>query len=322
MAKSDKAYIGVDLGGTNIQAGVLDAGGKLLATDRVKTKADGGEDVVVKRIVKVTQAVLEKAGVKPEDVGGLGIGAPGAINHKKGIVINAVNLRWTDFPLAKVLEKELALPIVVDNDVNVGTWGEYKAGAGKGYDDLMGIFVGTGIGGGFVLNGALYHGAMMTAGEVGHTVLRADAPLGQRTLENLASRTNIVNQLKLLIQSNHTSIISELTQGDLDKVRSKILAEAYQREDNLTVRIIGQAAHYLGVSIANAVTLLSLPCIVVGGGVTEALQNDWITLIRDVYEEYVFPPGHSKCKIVASKLGDDAGIIGAALLAKLRLEKD
>jgi glucokinase len=322
MAKSDKAYIGVDLGGTNIQAGVLDANNKLIVSDRIKTKAEGGEDTVVKRIAKLSLSVMEKAGIKPEEVGGLGIGAPGAVNYKKGVVINAVNLRWTDFPLAKVLQKELGIPIVVDNDVNVGTWGEYMAGAGKGYDNLMGIFVGTGIGGGLVLNGDLYHGTLMTAGEIGHVVIRADAPLGQRTLENLASRTNIVNQLRQLILSNHASIISDLTQGDLDKVRSKILSEAYKKKDALTMEVIGQAAHYLGVTIASVVTLLSLPCIVVGGGVTEALQNDWIELIREVYDEYVFPPELSKCKIVASKLGDDAGTIGAALLAKQRLEKD
>ncbi len=321
MAKNDQPYIGIDLGGTNIQAGLL-SGEKLLATDRLKTKADGGEDTVIKRIAKVVSSVLEKADVKIDDVAGLGIGAPGAVNHKKGVVINAVNLRWTDFPLGKALEKEIGLPAVVDNDVNVGTWGEYMAGAGKDYDELMGIFVGTGIGGGFVLGGELYHGALMTAGEVGHTVINADAPLGRRTVENLASRTNIVNQLRQLILANHPSIISELTGDDLDKVRSKVLAEAFNQEDDLAIEVIGHAAHYIGVTIANAVTLLSLPCVVVGGGLTEALQQDWIELIRDVFDEYVFPPGLSRCKIVASKLGDDAGIIGAALLAKQRLEKD
>ncbi len=322
MAKKDRLYLGIDLGGTNIQAGLLDADHKLLASDRLKTKADGGEDAVVKRIVKVVDTVLAKADVKITDVDGLGIGAPGAVNHKKGIVINAVNLRWTDFPLGKQLEKELGIPIVVDNDVNVGTWGEYMAGAGKGHDELLGIFVGTGIGGGLVLNGDLYHGHHLTAGEIGHTVLKADAGLGRRTLENLASRTNIVNQLKQLILANHPSLISELTEGDLARVRSKILAEAFKKEDELTQIVIGQAASYIGVAIANTVTLLSLPCVVVGGGVTEALQTDWIELIRDVFEEYVFPPELSKCKIVASKLGDDAGTIGAALLAKQRLEKD
>ncbi len=321
MAKKDQPYIGIDLGGTNIQAGLL-AGEKLLATDRLKTKADGGEDTVIKRIAKVVGSVLEKADVKINDVAGLGIGAPGAINYKKGVVINAVNLRWTDFPLGKVLEKEVGVPVVVDNDVNVGTWGEYIAGAGKDYDELMGIFVGTGIGGGFVLNGELYHGGLMTAGEVGHTVLNADAPLGRRTLENLASRTNIVNHLKQLILSNHPSVISKITDGDLDKVRSKVLAEAFGQKDELTLEVIGHAAHYIGITIANVVTLLSLPCVVVGGGLTEALQDEWIGLIRDVFEEYVFPRELSKCKIVASKLGDDAGIIGAALLAKQRLEKD
>jgi len=322
MAKNDQPYLGIDLGGTNIQAGVIGSDNQLIATDRLKTKADGGQDAVVQRIVKVVDSVLDKAKVKVKDVAGLGIGAPGAVNHKKGIVINAVNLRWVDFPLGKQLEKELGIPIVVDNDVNVGTWGEYMAGAGKDHDELLGIFVGTGIGGGLVLNGDLYHGHHLTAGEIGHTIINADAGLGRRTLENLASRTNIVNQLKQLILANHPSDISKLTDGDLDRVRSKILAEAFTNDDKLTQVVIGQAAHYIGASIANTVTLLSLPCVVVGGGLTEALQAEWIKLIRDVFEEYVFPPELSKCKIVASELGDDAGTIGAALLAKQRLEKD
>lgn len=322
MAKNDQPYLGIDLGGTNIQAGLLGADDKLIVTDRLKTKADGGEDMVVSRIAKLVNTVIEKAEVRLDDIGGLGIGAPGAVNHKTGVILSAVNLRWTDFPLGKALEKELGLPVAVDNDVNVGTWGEYVAGAGKGFDNLMGIFIGTGIGGGFVLGGELYHGTHLTAGEIGQTVINADAGLGRRTVENLASRTNIVNQLRQLIRSNHPSVISELTDGDLDKVRSKVLAEAFKQDDDLAMKVIGQAAHYIGVTIANVVTLLSLPCVVVGGGLTEALQDDWISLIRDIFDEYVFPPGLSKCKIVRSRLGDDAGIIGAALLAKQRLEKD
>ncbi len=320
MAKNDKPYIGIDLGGTNIQAGVLDGKGKLLATDRLKTKADGGEQAVTRRLVKLVEKVLDEAGLKSGDVAGLGIGAPGAVNHKKGIVLSAINLRWTDYPLGKVLKEALGVPVAVDNDVNVGIWGEYMAGAGKGYDDLMGIFVGTGIGGGLVLDGKLFHGVQLTAGEIGHTTLRGDAPLGQRSLENLASRTNIVDQLKRLIESNHPSILTKLADGDLSKIRSRLLAEAFKENDALTHKVIGQAAHYIGVSIANAVTLLSLPCVVVGGGLTEALGDDWISLIRAVFDEYVFPSELSKCKIHASRLGDDAGIIGAALMAKQRLE--
>ncbi len=322
MAKNDKAYVGIDLGGTNIQAGVLDAKGKLLKTNKTKTKAESGSDSVVKRIADLTRDLLADAGVELKQIGGLGIGAPGAVNHKTGLVINAVNLRWNNYPLADALKKELGVPVVVDNDVNVGAWGEYKAGAGKGHDDMMAVFVGTGIGGGFVLNGELYHGSLLTAGEIGHTVIRGDAPLGQRTLENLGSRANIVNQLQQLIQSNHKSVISDMTDGDMSKVKSRILADAFSQGDPLTRQVIGQAGHYLGVTVANVVTLLSLPCVVVGGGLTEALQDNWIALIREVYEKYVFPQELSACKIVASELGDDAGIMGAALLAKQRLELD
>ena len=322
MAKQGKAYIGIDLGGTNIQAGLIDADGKLVQTGKTKTKPEGGADAVIERIAKLAGEVQEKSGVKAEAVGGLGIGAPGAVDPSDGTVITAVNLRWDNIPLAKALKKATDHTVVVDNDVNVGAWGEYKAGAGRGHDDMMAVFVGTGIGGGFVLNGQLYHGSMKTAGEIGHTVIKADGPLGQRTLENLASRTSIVNQLRQLILSNHPSVLSDLVDGDFERVKSKILAEAFVKNDGLTRSVIGQAAHYLGVTIANAVTLLSLPCVVVGGGLTEALQDDWIQLIRDVYEEYVFPSGLKACRIVASELGDDAGLIGAALLAKQRLEKD
>jgi len=322
MPKNGKVYVGVDLGGTNVQIGLLDGDGKLIQSGKAKTKAEAGADAVIGRIGKLTRDVVEKAGLMMNDVAGLGIGAPGAIDHKKGRVITAVNLRWDNVPLADALKKEVGVPVVIDNDVNVGAWGEHKAGAGKGFDDLMAVFVGTGIGGGFVLGGELYHGSLMTAGEIGHTVIRADSPRGLRTLENLASRSNIVNQLRQLIDANHASEISDLTSGDLSKVKSKILAEAFRSGDDLTKEVIGQAAHYLGVSIANTVTLLSLPCVVVGGGLTEALGDDWIVLIREVYSKYVFPQELSKCKIVASKLGDDAGTIGAALLAKQWLGND
>ncbi|GAB4197224.1 MAG: ROK family protein [Phycisphaeraceae bacterium] len=322
MTPTNTTYVGVDLGGTNIQAGILDDDGKLLASDKIKTKAENGPEAVIDRIAKLADDLIKQAGVSREQVGGLGIEAPGAVDYKQGLVLNAVNLRWNHVPLGQHLQDRLGIPVVVDNDVNVGTWGEYKAGAGRGHEELMGIFVGTGIGGAFILHGRLYHGSLMTAGEIGHTVLRADAPLGQRTLENLASRTSITNQLKQLIDSNQPSCIPSLVNGNLSKVRSKVLAQAYHQEDRLTREVIGHAARYVAIAIANAVTLLSLPCVVVGGGLTEALQDAWIKLIQDNFRKYVFPNQLFECRILPSELGDDAGVIGAALLAKQRLEKD
>ena len=317
--KNNKAYIGIDLGGTNIQAGIIDAEGRLIVRDDMKTKAEGGADAVIGRVRKLVEKLVLESELKRSAIGGLGIGAPGAIDHKTGVVVNAPNLRWTRFPLAQTLERELKFPIVVDNDVNVGAWGEYKAGAGRGHDDMMGIFIGTGIGGGLVLNGELYHGHYMSAGEIGHTVIDAGGALGRRTLENLASRTNIANLLRQLIQSNHPSVISELSEGDLSHIRSKVLAGAIRRKDPLTMRVIEQAAEYVGVAIANAVTLLSLSCVVVGGGVTEALGRSWVQLVRRSFEQNVFPAQLSRCRVVASRLGDDAGVIGAALLAGVKL---
>lgn len=313
MAK-DTPTLGIDLGGTNIQCGIV-IDGKVKTRDSTKTKAAEGSDAVIKRLVKICDKVLEEASLSRKDIGALGIGAPGAINIKKGEVIKAVNLGWTDFPLRDILSKELGMPVVVDNDVNVGAWGEHQAGAGKGFDDLFAIFVGTGIGGGLVLNNQIYHGSNHTAGEVGHTLLRADAGLGRRSVEDLASRTNIVNLLTQLIEGGRESIIPELVDGDFSRIRSKVLSQAIKKEDPLTMEVAQRAATYVGMAIANTVTLLSLPCVVVGGGATEAMGKLWMGWIREAFDAYVFPSELKSCKIVASELEDDAGLLGAGLLA-------
>lgn len=321
MAKQkDKLYLGIDLGGTNIQAAIYSAqAGEIVVRDGIKTKAKDGSEGVVGRIEKLCNRLIEEAGLKADELAGLGIGAPGAIDIARGVVLRAPNLGWDHYPLRDELAKRFPFAVTVDNDVNVGAWGEYKAGAGKGHDEQMAIFVGTGVGAGLVLGGKLYHGTNHTAGEIGHNVIAGRGALGHRTVEDMASRTNMVRNLRNMIESNHASCVPELVNGDLSKIRSKVLAQAQEQGDPLTLEIISDAARYVGMAIANVVTMLSLPCVVVGGGATEALGKPWMKQIRTSFEKHVFPSTLKDIKIVASELEDNAGPIGAALLAAERL---
>ena len=321
LIMSNDLYIGVDLGGTNIQAGVVTSEGNVLATDRTKTKAELGADEVIHRLTKLVHEVCEQADCKPQDTAGLGVGAPGTIDVPRGIVTKAVNLRWDNLPLGQMLQKKIGLRVTVDNDVNVGAWGEFVAGSGRDHSDQLAVFIGTGIGAGLIINNQIYHGSHLTAGEIGHTLSISNGDLGRRSLENLASRTAIVNLLTQLIHANHSSILTELTDGDLTRIRSKVLAQAYSQNDPLTVEVISRAAHHVGVAIANAVTLLSLSCVVVGGGVTEALGDPWVAQIKRAFREYVFPPELQQVPILPSSLEDNAGVVGAGLVAKARFEQ-
>lgn len=321
MAKlKSNLFIGVDLGGTNIQCAVYDADKQdILVRDGTKTKAKDGSDAVVGRIEKLARKLLDEAKLEEADIVGLGIGAPGAIDFDHGLVLDAPNLGWTDYPLQKELGSKFKFPVTIDNDVNVGAWGEYKAGAGKGYDEQMAVFVGTGVGAGLIIHGKLYQGTNHTAGEIGHTIVGGRGTLGHRTVEDLASRTSMVRRLRHMIEYNHPSIVPELVDGDLSKIRSKVIAQAFEAGDPLTLEVVADAARYVGMAIANAVTLLSLPCVVVGGGATEALGKPWMKQVRENFERHVFPDKLRKIKIVASELEDNAGPVGAALLAAERL---
>lgn len=321
MPTRQRPFIGVDLGGTKIQVGVVDANNDIVGRARAKTRSEDGLETVIDRIAGVVHEAIEKAGLRAGDAGGLGIGAPGTVNVKKGIVLKAVNMRWDHVPLAELLGKRVNMPVYVENDVNVGTWAEHVLGAGRQFDDLLGIFVGTGIGGGLVLNGELYQGGLMGAGEIGHTIIHADAPVGRQTLENNASRTAVANLIAQLIQSNHPSVVAELTDGRLDEIRSKVLTKAIEQGDPMTCRVVRQSARYVGIAVANAVMLLSLPCIVVGGGLPEALGEQYVKWVRTAFSRRVFTPEMQKCVVLLSQLGDDAGVYGAALLAREQLKK-
>jgi glucokinase len=320
-----KFLAGIDLGGTNMQIGIVTPEGKddlkLLAPAKRKTKAEEGLDAVLDRIVGGIEEACTLAKITPQQLGGIGIGAPGAVEPDKGIVLEAVNLKWKDVNVAQLLSKKLKVPVFLDNDVNVALIGEHRMGAAKGADNVLGVWVGTGIGGALILNGSMYYGHHFTAGEIGHTILLPTNPAGHRSLEHNCSRTAVADRIARLIKSNRKSSISKEIGDDFEKIKSKAIAKAYVEEDELVREVVDEAADLLGISIAGVVTLLSLPRVVLGGGLTEAIGKPFVERVKASARKFAFPDVCKKVDVVASKLEDNAGVYGAAFVALERLEK-
>jgi glucokinase len=277
-------------------------------------------------MAKVAREAVDDAGLKLSDVAAIASGCPGPLDPDQGIVHFAPNLAgWEEVPLAKMLTERLDLPAFIENDVNLWTLGEWALGAGQGSLHVVGIFVGTGIGGGLILDGKLYQGWRKGAGEVGHMILLPDGPLcgcGNRgCAEALASRTAIERDIVAGIKAGRESIVKKLMEKDgRDRLTSGVLAEALQRHDPLVSEVMGRAQFYLGLLIASVVNFIDPERIIMGGGVVEALGDDFLTPIREVaYQSFVNKRGAKDVKIVPAKLGDEAGPLGAAVYARSRL---
>jgi len=328
MAKSP-LVVGIDLGGTNMQIGVVDARNKLIGRSGKKTKAKEGAKAVIDRIVRGTEEACEDAGVTLKDLGAVGIAAPGAIDIPRGVVLEAPNLRWYDFPLREVLQKRFKRPVVVDNDVNGAVWGEFCLGAAQPHDknpanefckgDALGVWVGTGVGGGLVIDGKLFYGEFFTAGEVGWTTLFPHGKKGRRTVEDFCSRTGIARSISLRLKDYPKSKIYDATDGTGEITGSKQLSKAYRAGDKLTREVVHESAELLGIAIASFVTVLAVDTVVIGGGVTEALGKPYLKRIRKAFRKFVFPKRCADARLVMTALKDNAGIFGAALLARAAL---
>lgn len=324
----DAPVVGIDLGGTNMQIGVVSPAviadepeaPELMGRSKRKTKAESGPTAVLDRIAEATREACDEAGLKPADLAALGIGAPGGVDPRTGVVREAVNLRWDNLDLGAELSKRLdGVRVVVDNDVNVAVWGENRFGAGRHAQQLLGVWLGTGIGGGLIMDGALYYGHFFTAGEIGHMHLFPHQAPGSRSLEHNCSRTAIANRLAHLIRSNRKSVITELTEGELDKIKSKIIARAWEMNDELTCEVVDFAIEMLGAHIAGIVTLLSLERVLLGGGLTEAMGPRFVERMQTAIRARVFPDVCKGVAIEASALLDDAGVFGAASIAAARV---
>ncbi len=313
--------IGMDLGGTKILGAVVDRKGRIVGEAKTKTKPEDGPDAVIERIARTARQAARRAKLGWVDVVAIGIGAPGPMDPTTGVVYNPPNLPgWDEIPLGPRLSEALDVPVYVENDVNLGTLGEYALGAGQGTVDMVGIFVGTGVGGGLILGGELRSGFRHAAGEVGHMIVLADGPVcgcGKRgCLESVASRTAIERDIQLGLAAGRESRIPEWL-GDGGLLTSGVLAQAVRQGDPLVTEIVGRAQWYLGLLTASVVNLVDPEMVVFGGGVVEALGEEFLAPIRITARQYyIQQAGADKVRIVAAKLGDHAGVFGAAVLAR------
>jgi glucokinase len=311
--------LGIDLGGTKVSAGVLDHNGQIVGRARAKTRAWRENDEVFSTIAQVGHTALERAGIDSQSLDALGIGSPGPLDPDTGYIIDSANLRFDNFPLGPRLATEFGCPVVLANDVDAGTYGEFRAGAARGASDVLGVFVGTGIGGGIIANGKLYHGFSKNAGEIGHIVIRAGGPkcnCGARgCLEALASRTAISKDIRKAIRRGRRTIVTKLLSKKAESVPSTTIKKAFQKGDPVVTKIVTRAAEHIGIALGSMVNLLGPEIIVLGGGVIEALYPDMIGVIEKSTRTVAFEFAMKGVQIVKCELGDDAGIIGAAMLA-------
>ena len=316
-------WIGFDLGGTKMLAEVYDANLKALGSDRKKTKGREGMSTGLKRIVATIETALEEAKVSADQIAGIGIGCPGPLDLKQGVVLEAPNLGWKNVPIKKTLESHFECPAIVANDVDAGTYGEYEMGAGRKARCVVGIFPGTGIGGGCVYEGKLLQGGNCSCMEIGHIPIVADGPLdgaGNRgSLESLASRLAISGAAAQAAFRGQAAWLLENCGTSVGEIRSGSLANAIKNGDRVVAEIVEQAAEHLALGVVTVVHLLAPDVIVLGGGLVEAMPDLYLGTVRKVFRRRVLPAYRDLVQIVPAQLGDKATAKGAAAWARNRI---
>ena len=321
MTSAREQYIvGVDLGGTNIVAGAMTAdGSRHLAMRSIATNAFVGDEGVAERIVGLVEGVIldsmEQTDCARRDFIGIGVGAPGPLDRERGIVLVAPNLGWKDFPLAARIQKRLNLPTTLDNDANCATFGEWWQGAARGGRNVVGLTPGTGIGGGLILNGALYHGSSDMAGEIGHTTIDLNGRLckcgNYGCLEAYASAPAIATRAReVLVREEGESAITAMVGGNLDDITARIVYDAAKAGDPIASEIVKDTARYLGAGVANLLNIFNPDIVVLAGGVAEAGDALFVPLRIEVRRR-AFSPAVNAMKIVPGELPGTAGVVGA-----------
>ncbi len=319
--KNEKKYVvGFDLGGTKMLAVVFNDKWKVVGRKRRKTKAFLGLKTGLERIRETISDALTNAGIEADQLAGIGMGIPGPLNPERGVLLDLPNMGWQNVPMKKELEKSFSCPATMINDVDAGTYAEYRFGAGKKKRCVLGVFPGTGIGGGCVYDGNIIRGSSISAMEIGHLCVQPDGPLcgcGRRgCLEAVASRLAIAQAAAAAAYRGEAPYLQKKIGMDLSKVRSGALAESIENGDSVIEDIVRNAAGWLGRGIASTVNLLAPDVVVLGGGLVEAMPKLFLEAVENSARKHAMPSFSDMFEVAVAKLGDDSTVRGAAAWAE------
>ncbi len=312
-------FIGIDLGGTNIRAGIVTGDGEILHQTSMKTQASRSSDEVIADIIGLVKKVLVEHGTDIKEIKSIGLGSPGAIDHDNGVVIFAGNLNWEKIPLKKKMEEAFGIPAFVSNDANIAAFAEYLFGAGQNRKSLYLVTLGTGVGGGYVLDGKIQAGYHGVGAEIGHMILVPNGKLctcGNRgCLERYASASAIIDMGKEAMEKEPNGEIAKKAGNDPENLSGKLIIDLAKEGDETALRVFGDYARYLAYTTINIINVVDPEVIIFGGGVSKA-GDFLLDAIKKEVKPRIFFKQAPYSEIVLSQMGDEAGIIGAAFLGE------
>jgi len=319
-----KYVIGVDVGGTNVKVGIIDLKGRIRKKRMFSTGNFSSRRGLINALVEDIRTVLGESGIEKKEVLGIGVGTPGLIDSRRGIIHYLVNIKgFEEVPLKKILEKRLRIPTFLDNDVNIMCLGELHYGNGSGGKNIVCVTLGTGVGGGIAIAGDLYRGSSFSAGEIGHITINEKGPYcncGNRgCLEAYVGNSYIAKDAVRRLRKDKKSLIRRLVKGDFSKITPRIISEAAGKGDALAKKILIDTGERIGVGLANVINILNPEKVIIGGGVAEAGRILFDSIRASVDRRAMNVPAKA-AKIIKARLGRDAGLIGAVALVRKELE--
>ncbi|MDZ4724307.1 MAG: ROK family protein [candidate division Zixibacteria bacterium] len=317
-------YAGIDIGGTSIKYGLVDDKGKVLFKEQKPTLVEKGAEPLIHLVTNIAESLLYHAAEEEHTIRWLGVGTPGSVDSKTGRVISqSPNIAgWEGMEIGGILKQRLNLPVHVDNDVNMMSLAESRFGAAAGYNSVVCVAVGTGVGGGVIFNGQLWRGANHTAGEIGHMTIDYNGPLcrcgNKGCIEVFCSSAAIMARTSEHLKHGLTPIFQDVLDGSLSNLNVRKLFAAVKKGDEVALQVINETASYLGAGLASVVNLLNPEIVVIGGGVADG-GGGFVEAVAAEIRRRAFKPAVSNLRVAKASLGNDAGFIGAAIVGDFKV---